>query len=185
MLELAGVATQRLSSFAEDLLVVSTLEVGEQSIRLTPLVVDDNVSALTNYAKTLADSKGIAFATDLQPTGISIQASRPYLGNAVWNVLDNAIKFTPVGGTVTFTVTVVADELVIAITDTGIGIGDTEKGKIFDKLHRGISTEQYDYEGSGISLYKTQKIIDAHHGTVVVTSQPGVGSTFELHIPVA
>jgi signal transduction histidine kinase len=73
--------------------------------------------------------------------------------------------------------------LVIKITDTGVGISAEEQGQLFTKFHRGTSTMEYEYKGAGIGLYATKLIIDAHKGSIAVQSTPERGSVFSIEIP--
>jgi signal transduction histidine kinase len=95
------------------------------------------------------------------------------------------VKFTEQGGTVTVRLTNDGKDVQIAITDTGIGIAESEMPKLFTKFHRGTSTLHYDFEGTGIGLYSSKVIIERQGGTIHATSQEGKGSTFIITLPIS
>ena len=100
---------------------------------------------------------------------------------AVCNLLDNAIKYTPSGGTVSVEVKSYALFSSIRVTDTGPGISEGEQAKIFTRFYR--APHAYRMEGVGIGLYLTRQIAEKQGGYVKVESAPGKGSTFSLYIP--
>lgn len=186
MLQAIEASSQRLTVFAEDLLTISSIETGQgvmgrkESIAIAPFV-----SEIGNDAASLTKDKSIRFNADVSDIDSRIMGSRVHLRGAIWNLLENAVKFTPEGGQVTLGLSQDADEIRIRITDTGTGISPEEVGKLFTKFHRGTSTEVYNYDGVGIGLYVTKLIIDEHKGHLRVDSQPGKGSTFTIVLPVA
>ena len=100
----------------------------------------------------LAKQKKLTFTSDIDMSAW-VAVNKPYFHSALWNLRDNAYKFTSEGGTVTLKAAKVADELQISISDTGIGIDADEIPKLFTKFHRATDTLAYDYEGTGIGLY--------------------------------
>ena len=101
---------------------------------------------------------------------------------AFWNILDNAFKFTK-SGTIAFEAQTADGQLVVTITDTGIGIPSQELPTIFNKFHRASSTLQYDFDGEGIGLYLAKLIVDEHHGEIIVTSEPDKGTKVIIKLP--
>lgn len=174
----------RLGLFAEDILTISTLESGEQTVRHEPLNAKDLLDNLFAEFEQLAISKGLAWKAENSISEETIiQGSKSHLNTAIGNVLDNAIKFTKKGGSVTVTASRDVSSIKITVSDTGIGISSEELPKIFIKFHRGTSTMTYDYEGTGIGLYLTRLILQQHGGSINATSKLGVGSVFVLAIP--
>jgi two-component system sensor histidine kinase VicK len=98
--------------------------------------------------------------------------------------LKNAIEFTPEKGQVEFSFRVEPDNYVITVKDNGIGIPPEEMDRLFTKFHRATDTLQYDHPGTGIGLYVTLLLVEAHNGQVKVASQVGKGSTFTVLLPV-
>jgi signal transduction histidine kinase len=99
----------------------------------------------------------------------------------LFNLLSNAVKFTPSGGAITLAARVADGELVISVQDTGIGISAEDQEKIFEEFYQvGASRTQ---EGTGLGLALTRRLVELHHGQLTVESEPGVGSTFTVTMP--
>ncbi len=120
-----------------------------------------------------ADSAGDVF----------VVGDRTRLEQVAANLLDNAVKYTPAGGRVDVSVRADGDRAILRVSDTGAGIAADELPRIFDRLFRGDTSRTERGLGLGLSLVKA--IVEAHHGTVEVESQPGRGSTFEVSLPIA
>ena len=175
--------SKRLSAFAEDVLTISRLELGGKIDALESIDVSEFLSAVCNDFDQLTELKEVAFNNDLPPIAQRVMVNRPYMRAAVWNLLDNALKFTKKGGSITLAATNVDDHVEISVTDTGIGISPEEMQKLFTKFHRGTDTLNYDYEGTGIGLYATKMIVDRLNGEVRVQSVLGSGSCFTIILP--
>ena len=105
------------------------------------------------------------------------------LTNALWNLLDNAVKYSPDCRTVWVTVDRSGDTAAVRVRDRGIGVPAAEQREIFTKFVRGAEARRHNIAGTGIGLAMVQHIMKAHSGRVSVESQPGVGSTFSLEMP--
>lgn len=182
-LQRIGDSVKRLGSFAEDVLTISSIELGEHAAR-SAVNIGDFTQKIIDQTRTPAQLQKLKLVTDVQ-TNAEIYASEPYLRNAVWNLVDNALKFTPEGGTITIAVTEEAGAVHISVADTGIGIAANEMPKLFTKFHRATSVIKYDYEGTGIGLYASKIIVEQQGGTIKVQSSEGHGSTFTISLPVA
>jgi signal transduction histidine kinase len=101
---------------------------------------------------------------------------------AVANLLDNAIKYTPSGGSVTLVTSLDGGHAVLSVTDTGIGINESELPHIWDRLYRGDQSRSERGLGLGLSLVKA--IVELHQGIVQVKSQPKTGSSFSILLPI-
>ncbi len=110
---------------------------------------------------------------------------RRLVQRAIWNLLENAIKFTPAGGSVALKAKTAgigdAGYLVISVSDTGIGITKQEKEKIFNKYYRSPKTAGI--KGTGLGLAIVKAVAEAHSGRVEIESKPGKGSVFSLILP--
>lgn len=115
--------------------------------------------------------------------GIILEGDRDLLNMALVNLLDNAIKFTPVGGKVQLGARLEEDRILISVKDTGIGVAPLDQPKIFDRYFRSNRKEAVQQRGSGLGLTIVKSIADLHKGRVWVDSQLGKGSTFFLEIP--
>jgi signal transduction histidine kinase len=109
------------------------------------------------------------------------QVDRNRIRQVLANLLDNAIKYTPEGGSVTITAHCQPDKVTLSFRDTGIGIPEEEQEKIWTRLYRGDKSRSQRGLGLGLSLVKA--VVEAHQGRVTVTSQPGQGSEFTVELP--
>jgi signal transduction histidine kinase len=183
MLKSIEANSQRLGMFAEDLLTMSSLDAGKSIFRMEETTIQKILGHAVNEFKTLAEEKQRKFTANLTDEEITLTASQIHLRSAIWNLLDNALKFTKPEGEIKLSVQRVGSDLEISVSDNGVGITPEEMGKLFTKFHRGTSTLTYDFEGTGIGLYITKQIVTAHHGTIAVDSTPGKGTTFIVSIP--
>jgi signal transduction histidine kinase len=184
MLESIEANSQRLGMFAEDLLTMSSIEAGKSIFVMEHTTVQKMLSHMVEEFTTLANEKQRHFTANITHEVIEFTASPAHLRSAIWNLLDNSLKFTkPNSGEITLSIQRVGSDLEISVSDNGLGIPTEEMGKLFTKFHRGTSTLTYDYEGTGIGLYITKQIVTAHHGSVAVDSTQDKGTTFIMTIP--
>ena len=177
----AAISTQaeKLQALIEALVKTSRLETGiltlhPQSGELAPVVE----RAAAQYAPR-ATEKNITLTVG-QTDGSAVFDAK-WTEEAVCNLLDNAVKYTPSGGTVTIEVKNFELFSAIRVTDTGPGISEEEQAKVFRRFYRAPGAWQA--EGVGIGLYLTRQIAEKQGGYVKVESAPGMGSTFSLYLP--
>lgn len=128
----------------------------------------------------VAEEKRITIETDLSPSCLAtVDATR--MRQAFANLLDNALKYTTEGGTVRLSCACESGRVTVRVRDTGMGIPLNEQPRIWERLYRGDKSRSQRGLGLGLSLVKA--IVEAHHGTVSVQSQPGEGSEFIVNIP--
>jgi signal transduction histidine kinase len=113
----------------------------------------------------------------------SARVDRDALSRALWNLLENAAKYSDPGKAIRVFVRRHQDKLLVGVEDKGAGIPASEREKIFSKFVRGADAKRAGIRGVGIGLALVQRIIEAHGGSVRVESEPGRGSTFTLVIP--
>lgn len=177
--------SQRLGIFAEDLLIISGIESGQKIFHTERMPIDGFMQSISKEFEILSKDKKITLETAFEPVHADIYGSKPHLRGAIWNLIENALKFTPENGRIMLSQKRVGDNIQISIRDTGMGIAPEEVSKLFTKFHRGTSTLTYNFEGTGIGLYVTKLIITEHKGTIAVESEPGKGSTFTVILPIA
>ena len=170
---------EKLQTLIEALVKTSRLETGilslhPQSGEISPVVE----RSCTQYVPKAAE-KGITLTVGL--TEGSAVFDCKWTEEAVCNLLDNAVKYTPSSGTVTVEVKNYELFSAVRVTDTGPGISEAEQAKIFGRFYRASGAWQT--EGVGIGLYLTRQIAEKQGGYVKVESTPGMGSTFSLYIP--
>jgi signal transduction histidine kinase len=177
--------TDRLHRLVESLLDLGRLEAGRSPYRLEPLDACALVrSVVEDFARETA-GHGVQIDVDINGDAFEVAGDRDALTNALWNLLDNAVKYSPDRRCVWVTLHRQADRLLIRVRDEGIGIPTSEHRVIFDKFVRGSAVKASGFTGTGIGLSMVRHIVRAHSGDVRVESVPGVGSTFTLALPLA
>ncbi|MDQ7795180.1 MAG: ATP-binding protein, partial [Spirochaetia bacterium] len=139
---------------------------------------DEVVREVAELMSKEAESQNIRVITKFDADLPDVMIDRKYLKQALLNIVKNAIAAMPEGGTLTISVSVRNDELLIAVSDTGIGIPEELLAKIFEPY---FTTKE---SGTGLGLTITFKIIKEHNGEITVESSPGIGSTFTIHLPI-
>jgi signal transduction histidine kinase len=143
-----------------------------------------DVQALAGEIRDLyedtADAAGVTLAVNV-PANLVVRADRDRLRQALANLVDNAVKYTPRGGRVEVHAASEANADAIRVSDTGAGIPERDLPRIFDRLYRGDQSRATRGLGLGLSLVRA--VIEAHGGTINVSSTPGAGSTFTIRLP--
>ncbi|UCG85078.1 MAG: hypothetical protein JSW71_14190 [Gemmatimonadota bacterium] len=174
----------RLHRLVEGLLDFGRMEAGALEFSWERVIPGDLVRTVVQEFETELSDSGyhIELSTDApMPT---VRADSEALGRAVWNLLDNAVKYSPDCKRVSVSVSQVDGHLAIAVHDEGVGIPATERAAIFEKFIRGTSCDGRGTKGTGIGLSMVKHIVDAHGGKVRVESKVGQGSTFTILLPV-
>jgi len=159
---------------------ISEAETGAMKLMLEDVNLADLIGEVTDLYDHVADEAQVAMAVSV-PSGLRLQADRARLRQAVANLVDNAIKYTPSGGRVDIEAQCVDGEVVLRIRDTGVGISTDDLQRIWDRLYRGDKSRSQRGLGLGLSLVKA--VIQAHHGRVRAVSDPHGGSVFTLTLP--
>ncbi len=175
-IEAISSGANELRVLAEDLLTISSLEAGQTILNKQVISAKELLESLLNDAKRRAEQKGVIFSGRVTLAGEAVLGSRPHLYNALWNIADNAIKFTDKDKHVWINAHSDGVYLTVDFQDEGIGITEEEQAKLFTKFHRGTSVMDYDYKGVGVGLYVTKLILNGHGGEIRVTSRPGMGT---------
>jgi signal transduction histidine kinase len=181
---LAG-ETDRLGRLVEDLLDLGRLQADQPIVQLAHADVRELVQAVAEeFGRSLRDRRHTLEVT-LPAESAAVRADRAALGRVLWNLLDNAAKYSPAGGRIALEVTCSAAsrQLTIDVTDEGLGIPPGELAGVFDRFVRGAEAKARRIPGTGIGLAMVREIVHAHGGDVSVRSRPGAGSTFTLRLP--
>jgi signal transduction histidine kinase len=125
------------------------------------------------------DSREIEFSIDLEE--IQISANEEMMQQVFVNLLDNAIKFTPDGGSITLSLKTVEDQICFELTDTGIGMDEQTKSHLFLKFYQADTSHQQ--EGNGLGMTLVKQIIDLHGGTIQIDSQLRHGTKITVQLP--
>jgi signal transduction histidine kinase len=174
---------QRLQRLVESLLDFGRMESGAREYRLEPVNVTALVRELTGEFSAGVAAAGYRVETTLPSEDAWVSADREALGRAIWNLLDNAVKYSPSNKTVWLTMAITGDSVAIAVRDRGLGVPPDDQRRIFDKFARGANAAAVGAKGTGLGLAMVQHIVAAHGGRVRVESTPGDGSTFTITLP--
>ncbi len=180
-LTIASQNTTRLTELINDLLEIERLESGKIEFEFAEL---DLAEVLDNVARSLqvnAEQKGLEFFKEI-PSGLRVRGDRERLAQVFLNLLSNAIKYTP-AGTVELKAHQEDDTVVVEVRDTGIGISESDRQKLFQKFFRSDNPYVRKAGGTGLGLSIAKAIVERHGGTITVTSQAGQGSTFTVRLP--
>jgi signal transduction histidine kinase len=139
---------------------------------------------VTSSLQLQATQKKIALGVEIpKDLPYTVEADQALLQQAVYNLVENALKYTPDGGSVTVHLQCDASTLTFAIEDSGIGIPKSDLPRLFEKFYRGTNREALQQRGTGLGLAIVKSIAERHGGKVWVESELGHGSTFFLQIP--
>src|SRR6185295_9286458 len=162
------------------LMDISEAESGALQLHRERLDLSDVAARAAELYRDVADAKGVALNLRA-PAGASVIADETRMQQVAANLSDNAIKYTPAGGQVDVEVDQGSRGATLRVRDTGIGVPPEELPRIWDRLFRGDRSRAERGLGLGLSLVKA--IVEAHGGTVAVESETGMGSTFEVRLP--
>ena len=179
-------ALDGLETLLQSLLEISKMETGLIQINKKKLPLMDTVISAVNRIYPKADEKEIEFVFDYEKEleTCTIMQDKRWLGEAVINVLDNAVKYSPCGSKIFIRLQKRNNLVRMEIEDQGIGIPQNEYHKIFQRFYRGSSKEVMEKSGTGIGLFLSREIIEKHAGTITVTSgKTKKGSTFVIQLP--
>lgn len=174
--------SERIQDMLNTLLDISEAEAGMMKLRREPIDLCKIVREVAELYEYVADERKLTVRTEL-PAICEAPVDRNRMRQAFANLLDNALKYTPAGGTVTISVQDEPSEAVVRFRDTGIGIPADEQGKIWARLYRGDKSRSERGLGLGLSLVKA--VVEMHQGKVTVTSAVGQGSEFVVRLPKA
>ena len=175
--------TQILKTILSDLLQLSTIESGVYRWKREDVAINELLERAARLLRPLAERKRQQL--NLQPCEptLTIQGDQARLTEALTNLLDNAIKYTPEGGSVTIGAAPEAGGVRIDVADTGIGIPPMEQSRVFERFYRVDRARTREQAGTGLGLSIIKHIVEAHGGRVAVVSVVGRGSTFSIFLP--
>lgn len=175
--------TGHLQRLIEDLLEFSRLESGQITLRPVPLEPAELVATVVDKLSPLASNKQLALSAHLPPDFPPIEADPMRLEQVLTNLVENAIKFTPEGGRVRLLGWERPDEIEIAVVDTGIGVPEEERERIFERFYQVDSSARRRYKGTGLGLTICRHIVTQHGGRIWVEDADGPGSEFHMILP--
>jgi two-component system cell cycle sensor histidine kinase PleC len=175
---------QHLLSLINDILDMSKIEAGKLNLRLEPVAIDEVVEDTLRLIRQRAEKAGLKIRVHLPPRLPDITADFRALKQVLLNLLTNAVKFTPQGGTITVSAVATDDFVHVSVTDTGIGIAEKDLERLarpFEQIENQFSKTR---EGTGLGLALTKSLIEMHHGRFEIDSAPGEGTTTRVILPI-
>ncbi|MFQ5975116.1 MAG: PAS domain S-box protein [Candidatus Hydrothermarchaeales archaeon] len=177
-------ALSRQNSIVSDLIAATEVEAGGLNLMLTSVDVTQLISHLNDEFKPKILEKKINMNVNIENDLPKVRADFEQLGHVLRNLCSNAIKFNREGGSITIEAKKGAGMVEVCVIDTGIGIAEENKEKIFLRLYQIESGSSRHYEGTGMGLAIAKKIVEAHGGKITVESELGKGSRFCLTLPI-
>jgi signal transduction histidine kinase len=169
-----------LMGLVDDILDLSKIEAGQMVLKIEDVSINDAVRSVLGTMESLAAKKSIRLEADVATAG-RVPADLGKLKQMLINLVSNAVKFTPAGGRVTISVHRAAEAVEISVTDTGIGIDDSDRKHLFEEFRQlGSGSEKH---GTGLGLAITKRFVELHGGQIMLVSQLGKGSVFTLRLP--
>jgi PAS domain S-box-containing protein len=176
--------TRLLEKFIQDILTISRLDYSS-NLELKPVRLNRLLDDIEMRMRPSTERKNITLKLELEAAATPVLGDDDELDRVLVNLVENAVNYTTAGGTVTVRTFVVANQLVIEVADTGIGIKPEEIPNIFNRFYRAESARSTHDAGTGLGLAIVQKIVSMHNGIVEVDSIVGQGSTFRVRLPLA
>jgi two-component system phosphate regulon sensor histidine kinase PhoR len=193
-LEIILKQSDRLNLIIEDLLELSKIESGRVSLKEEPLELRSVVDRTLSMIKPIADKKRHRLVTSVDPSLPPVAGDEGRLVQVLTNLLDNAIKYTPEGGTITVGATLApsignaeppAGAIELNVTDTGIGIPEEDRPRVFERFYRVDKARSRELGGTGLGLAIVKHIVEGHAGQVWVEANHPHGSRFVVRLPVS
>lgn len=181
-IEVCHESAQHMRSLIENLRDLADFDENCEALVSEPVEISGFMSRALNVMTPLAGEKGLTLKADLVEATTRFDPMR--MRQAVINVLNNAIRYTPSGGRIDASTAVGEDNVRIEIRDTGIGIDPEKLPHIFDRFFRADEARNTHTGGVGLGLSITKSIVEANGGRITVESQPGVGTCFRIELPI-
>ncbi len=174
---------KRLSVLVESILQTAILDKGEFKLKLNDLDVHEIINTAINSTNLLVEQRHGRLTTNLNASKTHLKADRVHLTNIIFNLIDNAIKYSKENPEINITTHDAENGLEIIIRDNGIGISKENQRKIFDKFYRVPTGNVHNVKGFGLGLSYVQAVVNKHGGEISVNSEVGKGSTFTVILP--
>jgi signal transduction histidine kinase/HD-GYP domain-containing protein (c-di-GMP phosphodiesterase class II) len=175
--------TERLIRIVDDVLDISNIEFGQRPLERKVLALKDVVDEVLSTMQPKLDEKNISIVTAIPEVLPNLDADRDLVTRVFINLINNAVKYSPTGTTITIAACEQAVDVQISVEDEGIGIPEEQRSKIFDKYYRVKSDRSREFEGVGLGLAIVKNIIEQHDGSISVESKENMGSKFTFTIP--
>lgn len=174
---------KRLGALVENVLQSAVLDSGHMMLKVVELDMHALIHDVIRSSNILVSRRSGRIVTDLVAEIHHVQGDRIHLTNLLYNLIDNAVKYTRSEPEIRIRTRSNATHLTISVTDNGIGIAPSEQRKIFDRLYRVPTGNIHNAKGFGLGLSYVRTVVDRHHGRITLDSAPGQGSTFHIQLP--
>jgi signal transduction histidine kinase len=182
-LDIARRHSIRLGVLIGDLFELSKLDSTTAMPNLEAFSLPELVQDVAQEFQLEAEGKGIKMAIDLNTNSAFTVGDIGLIQRVLENLVRNAIRFTPDGGTVTLSIAERPQSITVAVTDTGAGISDRDIPRIFDRFYRAVQGEEAQSDSSGLGLAIVKRILDLHNSRITVESEINFGTKFEFDLP--
>jgi two-component system, OmpR family, phosphate regulon sensor histidine kinase PhoR len=179
-LDIIETESRRLSKLSENMLKLTSLQAYKSNMDKKEFRLDHQLKNVVLLYEPLWQRKGLEL--DLNVEKVTIKANEELLSQVWINLLHNAIKFTPEGGTISIELHQNSHDIVVIFKDTGIGISEKDQEHIFERFYKSDLSRNRTKGGSGLGLAIVKKIIELHEGTISVDSKLGTGTTFTIQL---
>ncbi|MGH2468884.1 MAG: response regulator, partial [Chloroflexota bacterium] len=173
---------EHLLELINDILDLAKVEAGGMELRVTTFDVQELLGQVVDTVRPLADRGAVGLRTS-SGGSVELSADEGRVKQVLYNLLSNAIKFTPEGGSVTVAASALGDSVTLSVADTGIGIAPKDQERIFLEFQQVDSSSGRRYQGTGLGLALTKRIVELHGGRISVESALGHGSRFVVALP--
>jgi signal transduction histidine kinase/CheY-like chemotaxis protein len=174
---------RHLLELINEILDLSKVEAGQMELDLGPVSLPNLIDHGVAMVRERASRHGIALESAIDPALGTTMGDELKLKQVVLNLLTNAVKFTPDGGSVRISARCGDDEALVSVSDTGVGIAAADQQRIFEAFQRGDRATRTNTEGTGLGLTLSKRIVELHGGRIWMESELGAGSTFAFAIP--
>lgn len=174
---------KRLGNQVEKVLQMAVMDKGDLNLNIQDISVNDLILKAVDKVNLQIESKHGKLETDFSENDLVIEADQLHFTNIIFNLLDNAIKYSKEIPEIKIASNDLGDRVAISVSDKGIGMNKDEKKRIFEKFYRVSTGNIHDVKGFGLGLSYVKAILDAHGGSIKLLSQPGKGSTFIVIFP--
>jgi signal transduction histidine kinase len=175
-------SSHRLLALINDILDLATIESGHMALERESIDLHELLSAVLGLSREWITKKNLTLEFDCPRDIGPISADERRLKQALFNIMSNAVKFTPENGTINVSAVRAPRRIAISFTDTGVGISDEDQTRVFARFERGSNTEAR-RSGAGLGLSLVKSFIELHGGEVALESQPGVGTKVTCVLP--
>ncbi|PYK16666.1 MAG: PAS domain-containing sensor histidine kinase, partial [Verrucomicrobia bacterium] len=175
--------SKRLQRLVDDLLSLAQLESSQATLELSDVRVDELFNNLIRDWKERLVAKNLKVIVDLPPEALTLRVDGTRLEEVLYNLLDNAVKFSPENGQIHLRATRRGSDMVLSVTDNGVGIGKEHLPRIFERFYRADKARSRELGGTGLGLAIVKHIAQLHGGRVEAESELGRGTTIRVVLP--